>query len=248
MPANPDHQNQRREFPFPGNLTLYTKLLNKEDNVIDYESLYALRYQVYCHEANFLDPENYPDDLEYDEFDTVSEHFLSKATNSNDAVGTVRLVRWSQQLAFPTVMHFDSLLEKLEKQGFPLDSTAEISRLCITKQYRRRKTDGILGTGSYIDNSDPRRKFPIVILELFKNMYLASKYALGITHWIATFEDSLYRLLKRYGIHFDLLIPDEIEYYGKVRIYGASLEQLEEAMKMRRPQLYDFFLESPDYP
>jgi N-acyl amino acid synthase of PEP-CTERM/exosortase system len=248
MPAHPDHQNQMQKFAFPGNLKLYTKLLNKGDNVIDYESLHALRYQVYCHEANFLDPEDYPDDLEYDEFDTVSEHFLSKTTNSNnDAVGTVRLVRWSQQLAFPTAMHFDSLLEQLKRQGFPVDSTAEISRLCITKQYRRRKMDGLLGMGSYTDNRDNRRKYPVILLELFKSMYLASKNTLGITHWIATFENSLYRLLKRYGVHFNLLIPDEIDYYGKVRIYGASLQQLEEEMKMRRPELYAFFVEHPEY-
>ncbi len=237
-----------KNFVFPGNLTLCTKLLNKEDNMIDYESLYGLRYQVYCHEAQFLDPEDYSDDLEYDEFDAVSEHFLStNPNNNNDAVGTVRLVRWSQQLAFPTVTHFDSLLDELKRQRFPLESTAEISRLCITKQYRRRTTDGLLGVDSYLDNSDARRKFPVVLLELFKNMYLASKYSLGITHWIATFEDSLYRLLKRYGVHFNLLIPDEIDYYGKVRIYGASLQELEEEMKMRRPELYDFFREQPDY-
>lgn len=216
--------------------------------MIDYQSLYALRYQVYCHEAHFLDPENYSDGLEYDEFDTVSEHFLSRNPDSNDdAVGTVRLVRWSRQLAFPTIMHFDSLLEQLKRKGFPLDSTAEISRLCITKQYRRRKTDGLLGAGSYTDKSDIRRKFPDVILELFKNMYLASKYSLGITHWIATFEESLYRLLKRYGVHFNVLIPDEIDYYGKVRIYGASLQHLEEQMKMRKPELYALFSEQPDY-
>jgi hypothetical protein len=54
-------------------------------------------------------------------------------------------------------------------------------------------------------------------------MYHASRYALGITHWIATFEDSLFRLLKQYGIEFKLLIPDEIDYYGKVRLYGCSI-------------------------
>ena len=216
--------------------------------MLDYESLYSLRYQVYCHEAHFLDPDDYFDGLEYDEFDAFSEHFLARNPNSNDeVVGTVRLVRWSEYLTFPTVMHFKSLLKQLSRLKFPLESSAEISRLCITKQYRRRTMDGLIGAGGYTDKSDNRRKFPVVLLELFKNMYLASRYALGITHWIATFEDSLYRLLQRYGVHFNLLIPEEIDYYGKVKIYGASLNHLEEEMKKRRPDLYAFFCEQLDY-
>ena len=215
---------------------------------MDYESLYSLRYQVYCHEAHFLDPDDYSDGLESDEFDAVSEHFLARNPDTNDAVvGTVRLVKWSDYLAFPTVRHFKSLLKQLNRLEFPLGSTAEISRLCITKQYRRRTMDGLLGVGSYAEGSDNRRKFPVVLLELFRNMYTASKGVLGITHWIATFEDSLYRLLQRYGVHFNLLIPEEIDYYGKVKIYGASLSHLEEEMKKRRPDLYAFFCEQLEY-
>lgn len=37
------------------------------------ESVYSLRYQVYCHEANFLNPEDYSEGLEHDEFDPASE-------------------------------------------------------------------------------------------------------------------------------------------------------------------------------
>jgi N-acyl amino acid synthase of PEP-CTERM/exosortase system len=245
-PAGP--QSPAEKFTFPGLLRLQIKLLIKEDNVLDYESLYSLRYQVYCHEAHFLDPDDYSDGLEHDEFDAFSEHFLARNPNNNDeVVGAVRLVRWSEYLAFPTIKHFNSLLKQLNRLKFPLESSAEISRLCITKQYRRRTVDGLFGAGSYVDKSDNRRKFPMVLLELFKNMYLASKYALGITHWIATFEESLYRLLERYGVHFNLLIPEEIDYYGKVKIYGASLQHLEEEMKRRRPDLYGFFCEQLEY-
>jgi len=236
------------KFSLPGSLKLHTKVLTKDDDVINYESLYNLRYQVYCHEANFLDPNDYTDEMEYDEYDSVSEHFLTTdETNNQAVVGTVRLVRWSDHLKFPTVKYFQSLLEQLQRLKFPLHSTAEISRLCISKKYRKRTTDRLLGIESYTSPDEKRRKFPVVILELFKNMYLASKYGLGITHWIATFEDPLFRLLRMYGIHFQLLIPNEIDYYGKVRIYGASLQHIEREMKKARPDLYGFFRELPDF-
>ena len=240
-PAGPDQQSPAARFAFPGSLRLHIKLLIKEDNVIDYESLYSLRYQVYCHEAHFLDPNDYSDGLECDEYDAVSEHFVATNGNSNkEIVGTVRLVRWSEYLSFPTADHFQSLLDKLKFLKYPIDSTAEISRLCIGKQYRRRAMDGLLGVESFTAGADKRRKFPGIILELFKSMYLASKYNLGITHWIATFEDCLYRLLTQYGVHFKLLIPEEIDYYGKVKIYGASLDHLEKEMNKQRPEIYAF--------
>ena len=51
------------------------------------ESVYSLRYQVYCHEANFLNPEDYSDGLEHDEFDPVSEHYsVTNPTNRNEAI------------------------------------------------------------------------------------------------------------------------------------------------------------------
>jgi N-acyl amino acid synthase of PEP-CTERM/exosortase system len=216
--------------------------------VLNYESLYSLRYQVYCHEAHFLNPDLFSEGLEYDEFDPVSKHFLARnPDNSDEIVGTVRLVRWTEVLTFPSVKYIKSLLNQLSRLKFPLESTAEISRLCITKKYRRRTMDGLIGMDSYAGNNDKHRKHPVLLLELLKNMLHASKYDLGITHWIATFEDSLYRLLERYGIHFNLLIPDEIDYYGKVKIYGASLDHVEEQMKMRKPEWHSFFYEQLDY-
>jgi len=262
-PAGPSRQSQTGKFVFPGSLSLHMKRLRKGENENDYKALHNLRYQVYCHEAHFLNPDNYPAGLEIDEFDAVSEHFLAaNAASNDDIVGTVRLVRWSQHLLFPTAVYFESLLEHLGRLKFPLDSTAEISRLCISKQYRRRAMDGLLGVETSkgrraIDgllgvetkkeSSHGRRRYPEVILELFKTIYFSSRFDLGITHWIATFEDSLYRLLNRYGVHFTLITPDEINYYGKVRIYGASIRQVEETMKLNRPDLFAFFCEQADH-
>jgi N-acyl amino acid synthase of PEP-CTERM/exosortase system len=232
------------KFSFPGSLSLRARRLDKEKDSLDYEALYRLRYQVYCHEAKFLKPEDYSDGLETDIYDETSEHFLATGGFRDDEVlGTVRLVRWSERLSFPTASFFASLIPELQCRNFPIDSTAEISRLCISKQFRKRALDGLYGTDGYLENRrDQRRKYPAIILELFKTMYLGSM-ELGITHWIATFEDCLHRLLSRYGVQMELLFPEEIEYYGKVRIYGASVSELEESIRERRPELYDYFTE-----
>lgn len=241
---DPNQQRKAGGFQFPGSLALRMRHLTKGESAEEYEALYRLRYQVYCHEAQFLNPDNYPSGLECDKFDTVAEHFLAtNANNDDNPVGTVRLVKWSEEYSFPTAVYFDSLLEQLERLNYPIESTAEISRLCISKQYRKRALDGILGAGGYVDSDDRRRKYPEIILELFKIMYRSSRYNLGITHWIATFESSLYRLLDRYGVHLEPLAPEEIDYYGNVKIYGASIDQLEETMKIKKPELFAFFSE-----
>lgn len=219
-------------------------MLAKGASIEDYRLLYKLRYQVYCHEANFLDPEDYSDGLEFDAFDAFSEHFMATIPDRNhEIVGTVRLVNWSEQLSFPTAMHFESLLQELDRLNFPLDSTAEISRLCVSKQYKRRPFDGLQADEGFAEIGKQRRDNPDIILELFKILYCSSRYDLGITHWIASFEDSLSRLLHRYGVHLELLCSEEIDYYGKVKIYGASIDQVEKNMKLHRPEIYEFICE-----
>lgn len=223
-------------------------MLSKGANIDDYRLLYKLRYQVYCHEANFLDPEDYCDGLEFDAFDAFSEHFMATTPDSNhEIVGTVRLVKWSEHLSFPTAMHFEALLQELERLNFPLDSTAEISRLCISKHYKRRPFEGLQADEGYTEISKQRRDNPDIILELFKILYCSSRYDLGITHWIASFEDPLCRLLHRYGVHLEPLSSEEIDYYGKVKIYGASIDQVEENMKMHRPEIYQFICEQHNH-
>lgn len=243
----PERQSQNRNFVLPGSLNLNMKRLLKEKHSPEYQSLYKLRYQVYCHEAHFLNPANYPSGLEIDEYDAVSEHFLAtNADNSDEIIGTVRLVKWSERLSFPTAAHYKALLLQLDRLRFPLDSTAEISRLCISKLYRKRAIDGLLGIEGYTENRDPRRHHPMILLKLLRSMYCASKEELGITHWIATFEDGLYRLLNRYGIRFELITQDEIEYYGKVKIYGASIQYIEQVLKITKEDLYEFFCEQSE--
>jgi hypothetical protein len=76
---------------------------------------------------------------------------------------------------------------------------------------------------------------------MFRDLYLVSKKA-GITHWFSSFERSLHKVLKKYSIRFNLLSGVEIDYYGKVHLYGVSIAELESEMQKMNPGLYEFFL------
>ncbi len=53
---------------------------------------FNLRYQIYCVEKGFEEAGKFPDELEKDEFDDRSVHFLIKHRADNQWVGTFRLI------------------------------------------------------------------------------------------------------------------------------------------------------------
>lgn len=50
---------------------------------------YNLRYRVLAEENNYLDPAEYPDAMEQDEYDDRAEHFTLRHNLSGDIAGTV---------------------------------------------------------------------------------------------------------------------------------------------------------------
>ena len=56
------------------------------------DTVFRLRYQIYCMETGFERPEDFPDGLEKDAFDGRAVHSLLQHKASGDYAGTVRLV------------------------------------------------------------------------------------------------------------------------------------------------------------
>lgn len=198
-----------------------------------------MRYEVYCHGRRFLDPTSYPDGRESDEFDEHSIHFGCVARRTNSVVGTIRLVARSA-LGFPLSSHC-----KFDESALP-ESTCEISRLAVSKEYRRRADDDAFGVPSAVFEDDAlanrnRRRRPEIVLGLYKVMYQESKRR-GVNAWIAAMESSLVRLLWRYSFTFDAIGP-EVDYYGPVVPYLARIDEIEKTVRARQPQLYAEFNE-----
>ncbi len=125
-------------------MSFITQQISEKDGLTE---VYRLRYKVYVEEWLFEKPENHPGGLETDEFDKSSIHFATR-DDSKRIIGTVRLILDSAA-GFPIERHCPV---NSETNGIPRDKIAEISRLAISKSYRRRTED------RYIYGPDEERR------------------------------------------------------------------------------------------
>jgi N-acyl amino acid synthase of PEP-CTERM/exosortase system len=208
------------------------------------DNAFRLRYRVYCIENPFEDPTANPDGREIDEFDHHSAHSLLVYRPNGMAAGTVRLVlpdmnSPNDSFALQRVCS-DPLLRDPFK--FPIQRMGEVSRFCISKEFRRRWGDGSCVGGEYSDGPDmsideERRILPHLSLGLIESLIRMSVEN-GVTHWCAVMEPTLLRLLARLGIHFDPIGPI-IEYHGRRQPCYIPLEKLLPRVQRERPDVWD---------
>ena len=182
---------------------------------------HQLRYQVYCLERRFLDPGNYPDQRERDEFDRHSLH-LGVLSPDGALLATARLVKVNM-IGLPLFRHCS--IYPREHELFQ-DSTrvAEISRLCVSKSLRKRH----IGTAS-------------VAINLYRAIYQASKRN-GFTHWLVATEPSLQRLLAGLKVPFREIGP-RTDYYGPVAPYVVDLSKWDQTILSRTLPALNSFLD-----
>lgn len=209
----------------------------------------SLRFQVYCTERSFLDPQKYPDQTETDKFDPVAWHFATISRRSFELAGTVRIVPHTSTLGLPLVQHceiwprYDP--DQLMKSGGKPNTIAEISRLAISRGYRRRQFDNFYGDIELPNPAVARNRRvpherrapprPLIVLGLYAAYYRECKRQ-GVERWYAAMEPALIRLLARFGIRMERIGPDT-DYYGKVAPYAASIHDMEEALAAQNPRL-----------
>ena len=191
--------------------------------------VYRFRYEVYCKECDFLDARDYPEQMESDEHDAASAHFAA-FNQQEELSGYVRLVRPDAILTFPFQNHCVTLLNGVELP--PAAQAAEISRLMVRQDYRRRQPS----RQEMLDDS------PQILLSLYRQMY---EYSLesGIRYWYAAMERSLARALTRMGFSFRQIGP-ATDYYGPVAPYVANLRELEARLAEFNPALLAWMRQS----
>jgi len=110
-----------------------TSIITEEKGLTE---IYRLRYKVYCLEWGFEKPENHASGCIKDIFDNHSIHFAIK-DDSQKTIGAIRLIVDSEE-GFP----IEKFCELDIKNGeIPHDKIAEISRLVVHRDYRRRTED-----------------------------------------------------------------------------------------------------------
>lgn len=181
---------------------------------------YKLRYQVYCLETDFENIDQYPEKLEFDEFDKQSVHCLIYHRKQEIYVATTRLIlpdRDNPDKLFPIEIH--STIDNLDAmKHVSRTHLAEASRFCVSKAFRRRKNEINLITGTGYDMGDvftreERRVMPHITLGLIAGLIKMS-HENDIDNWYAVMEPALIRNFSTLGINFISLGP-LVNYHGK---------------------------------
>jgi len=178
-----------------------------------------LRYQVYCVERRFFNPDNYPDRREYDEYDGDSLH-LGVVDGMGSLLATARLVKVNVP-GLPLFRHCRIYAHETELYR-ETNRVVEVSRLCVSRHLRRYWRD--------------RRS---VVTILYRALFQVSKQN-GFTHWLVATERSLQRLVTDFGFPFRAVGPCS-DYCGEVAPYLMNLHEFEEIIQSRtRPALASF--------
>ena len=201
----------------------------------------TIRYQVYCVERPHEKSDN-PDSLEIDDFDSNSVHGLLIHRPSRIAMGTVRLVlpaAHASETSFP----LQGLVgdDFLKKAGLPIASTAEISRFCISRQFRRRAADTLYGEletdDAAAEKRAERRSGPLMRLGLMQAIVRLSREQ-HLTHWCAVMEPTLLRMLDAMGIHF-IRIGELVQYHGWRQPCTGNIAEMLGTLKREQPEYWD---------
>lgn len=214
-------------------------VFRKIDSQALLQEAFRLRFQVYCRECNFIKESDYPQGYETDALDKHSLHFGGFDLEGK-MVGAVRLILPGCG-KFPIEEHCPVL--DVDPKVILRERCAEISRLTISKLYRRRANDNFYDRLQVEDQQfgdrgeffmRMRRVRPMAY-GLYKAMHQESK-RLGITHWFALMEKSLWLLLRINGFVFKPIGP-EVDFYGMVMPYIADLSDLEKNVHEKFPLL-----------
>jgi N-acyl amino acid synthase of PEP-CTERM/exosortase system len=210
------------------------------------ETVYRLRYQVFCLETGFEQAEQFPDGLEKDEYDTRSKHYLIRHRTSGVYAATTRLILPDPddiQQPFPIERHCRFDRSEL-RDTIPRNRLAEVSRFCVSKSFKRRPGEPGTIAGicphrrhHHLVNDDERRAWPHITLALITCLNTISAHH-GITHWYGLIEPSLFRLLTFLGIDFTAIGP-LTEYRGKRRPCIMRVPEYLERVKKKNIQVWE---------
>jgi N-acyl amino acid synthase of PEP-CTERM/exosortase system len=201
--------------------------------------VYKLRYKVYAEEWEFERREDHPGEIEKDEYDEHSVHFIVRRRGEDRIIGTIRMITNSAK-GFPIEKHcrIDTDLSGYDKNRF-----GEISRLAVSKDYRRRATDSVYSNGKVLSDAEidamysgQRKMSNDIVLGLYKCIYKES-YERGNQFLLAVMAKGLYVLLKRVGILFEPIGPEQ-DYHGLRAPYLGRIDTMLRELEKRNPTLY----------
>jgi putative PEP-CTERM/exosortase system-associated acyltransferase len=218
---------------------------------------YRVRYQVYCLETGYESPISYPGKKESDRFDESSVHFIVRARATGTWIAAMRLVIGSlDQLPisqFATVDPGLLLQNTGAKSLSDFGLCAEVSRLCVISQYRRRAHERNVPhqvPWNPDDDSDEvanqeRRKAPWLMLALLNSARVYSEEK-NIPYWFFLAASSLARIIKGLGIKLDQTGPP-CEHRGTRYPFVTNTSEHFDQVGMKYPELVKTLHNEPHY-
>jgi len=192
---------------------LFLKKAESENEIID---VYRLRYNVYCQEKKFEAEDEYPDQLEVDEYDVYSVHFLAK--KNDRVVGTARMIL-NNPIGFPAEKHCKL---NISIEGMKKERTVEVSRFAISK-------DAARSTGCNRQE---------IVLGLIREIYQEGR-RLGVKYFYAAMCKGFQKVLLNCGIMF-LQVGPEVDYHGKRAPYITWMKNIEDGLFMKDINLFRY--------
>lgn len=204
---------------------------------------YKLRYQVYCLEVGLENPDDHPNEMECDEFDRHSVHYLIRHRKSGDYMATTRLIlphADNPEKPFPLEIY--SQINNLEiLEPVSRNNLAEASRFCISKMFRRRKSDfNILSLDPGWHQLHPQqtqRTACHITLALIACLIRMS-HENAIHYWYAILDPNLVHFFSTLGIHFVELGPSA-NCHGKQQPYLIKINDLLEGVARKNSAYCD---------
>lgn len=206
------------------------------------EEAFKIRHNVYCEELAFEEVNSQGQEI--DEFDRRSIFSLIKHKPSETFTSCVRIVTTGSPDELLPIEKFclHSIQNKeLSPTNFNRKNIAEISRLAVKSDFRRRKKDNFTGssTGAFSEKTYSEtelRCFPFIAIGLYMSAAIMSK-EFGISHVYVMMEPRLARSMKFIGITFEQLgVP--IDYHGLRAPYHIKPETF---IKDLSPNFKDLF-------
>ena len=230
---------------------------------------YRLRFEVYYKEGLFpgMNTDDYPNELECDEYDERSMHYLLVHKPTRTIAGTVRVIPTDREnpnkkLPLEIVagdLFFQNATAYNEIQRSQL---GEISRLVLTLGFRTRKGENRQPYGGILNDPDDhfkkseqhqfqnidqhkneqRRIFPHAVIGLFVAIVQMS-VKLNLIYWYCNMDPALARFLRAFGITFKPISP-VIDYHGPRQGYLGCIPDIMDNIHRTNESLWRLLTEN----
>ena len=187
--------------------------IRQPKNDSEKEMIHRLRYDVYCLEKKFIDPDKLSNKLEYDGLDEYSVAFFAIDSDYPDKIiGCFRLIT-ENPVGFPIEKEFGVSLP------VPSNAIVEISRLIVIPAFR--------GSGRTL------------LKAMFKEIYLYC-HNNKIRHCYATVERPLLLILDRLGVTLRPLSDAKWYMNGLTLPTVLDLFEAEQKVQSQNPEFYRY--------